>query len=62
MTKKHFKRFAEEIARSVELKSVRQAMANLIMEVGSYFNPRFDEVKFLVACGLRVKEGEKHER
>jgi hypothetical protein len=55
MTKKHFIQFAEHI-KNLPVKShgrgERESMANMVCEIASKDNPRFDRARFMVACGL----------
>jgi hypothetical protein len=53
MTKKHFVALASEIAR-LEDKAERYACFQVIARVAEQFNPSFDRVRFLRACGLGV--------
>jgi hypothetical protein len=52
MTKKHFEAFAEEIKNNVAYDENRQTVADVVIAVAKKFNERFDEKKFLKACGL----------
>ncbi len=52
MTKKHFEAFAEEIKNNVAYASNRQMVADVVIEVAKKFSKRFNEKKFLKACGL----------
>lgn len=52
MNKKAFDLFAEEIRNSVPYDENRQMVADVVIDVAKKLNPRFDEKKFLRACGL----------
>jgi hypothetical protein len=52
MTKKHFEAFAEEIKNNVAYQENQKAVADVVIAVAKKFNERFDEQKFLKACGL----------
>ena len=51
MTKKHFIAMAKEIAQMPDRKSARVA-AEAFAQVARLVNPRFDQTKFLTACGV----------
>lgn len=51
MSKKHFEEFAIRIRLESSLEA-KKAMANMVIEVATADNPRFDKNRFLVACGL----------
>jgi hypothetical protein len=51
MTKKHFIAMAKEIAQMADRKSARIA-AEAFAQVARSVNPRFDQAKFLTACGV----------
>jgi hypothetical protein len=64
MTKKHFIQFAAKIKSAhvfthshsiceAEAKERAWAMANMVCDVAKQDNPRFDENRFLAACGLK---------
>lgn len=52
MTKQHFIAFADDIKRSEEPYPVRLSMALLVVRVAKSFNGRFDQDRFMKACGL----------
>lgn len=52
MTKRHFEAFAREIQQSNRSFEEKAAMYYLVVRVAREFNARFDEARFLVACGL----------
>jgi len=51
MTKQHFIRFAQEI-RQEQNRDVALAQARLIAKLAYEFNPKFDILKFQIACGF----------
>jgi hypothetical protein len=51
MTKKHFVAIAREIAQMSDRKSARIA-AEAFAQVAQSTNPRFDQARFLTACGV----------
>ena len=51
MTRKHFVAMAREIAQMSDRKSARIA-AEAFSQVARAVNPRFDQTKFLTACGV----------
>jgi hypothetical protein len=51
MTKKHFIAMAKEIAQMSDRKSARVA-AEAFAQVAQTVNPRFDQARFLTACGV----------
>lgn len=51
MTKKHFIAMAKEISQMSDRKSARIA-AEAFAQVACSVNPRFDQTKFLTACGV----------
>jgi hypothetical protein len=51
MTKKHFIAMAKEIAQMPDRKSARTA-AEAFAQVARSVNTRFDQAKFLDACGV----------
>jgi hypothetical protein len=51
MTRKHFVAMAKEIAQMADRKSARIA-AEAFAQVAQSVNPRFDQAKFLTACGV----------
>ena len=55
VTKKHFEAFAREIAAAIEEGISKQEAvfaAYIIIRVASRGNPRFDQARFMKACGL----------
>lgn len=51
MTKQHFIRFAEEI-RQEQDRTLALAQARLIAKIAYESNPKFDILKFQIACGF----------
>ena len=51
MMKMHFEAFAAEIKRTMKGKVACKA-ADLVANVASEFNPRFDRSRFYIACGV----------
>lgn len=52
MNKKAFELFAEEIKNNVPYEENRKMVAEVVIDVAKKLNPRFNEKKFLGACGL----------
>ena len=55
MTKKHFKAFAETIKQADGSRALKLYAAGIVIHVSKQVNQRFDEERFLVACGLKEK-------
>jgi hypothetical protein len=53
MSKKHFELLAQRISNITDTQSRRQA-AEAVSEVCAMTNPRFDQARFLLACGVEV--------
>ena len=51
MTKKHFVAMAKEIAQEPNM-AIRLQMAINFCRVAQMANPRFDQTRFLTACGV----------
>lgn len=51
MTRKHFVAMAQEISQEAD-RAVRLQMAIAFCRVARLANPRFDQAKFLDACGV----------
>lgn len=51
MTRQHFVELAKEIAR-IPSGQARQEAAYAVARAAQKFNPRFDRVRFLEACGV----------
>jgi hypothetical protein len=51
MSKKHFQAFADRIRNIVDIKE-RKAAAIAVADVCRQFNPNFDTLQFILACGL----------
>lgn len=51
MTKQHFKAFAQEIKQE-QNREIALAQARLIAKLAYKFNPKFDILKFQIACGF----------
>jgi len=50
MTKQHFEALAAEI-KAISDMDTRAAAADAVAKVAKRFNPRFDWMRFLAACG-----------
>ena len=51
MTNQHFKRFAQEIKLEQD-RTLALAQARLVAKLAYEFNPKFDILKFQIACGF----------
>ena len=53
MSRKHFELLAQRIRNIADSQSRRQA-AEAVSEVCAMTNPRFDQARFLAACGVEA--------
>lgn len=52
MSRKHFKAFADAIAKAIASREAKAEFCEIFCRIAIKTNPRFDRAKFYEACGL----------